>query len=203
MPAFYFHHSLPAQSIVSLSSLLPIQPRAMLRTLCASGLIILSLAACSPQYDWRETRGSDAPFVVLLPGKPASFARPVNLDGTTVTMQMTAAEVNGVTFAVGSATMADAGAAQKALLAMKTALVNNIGGTVKRETATAVSATDKTTGMLEVEAIGKRKSDGKPLLLVGRFIARDQRIYQVIVMGQEKSVSREAIDTFLSSFKVD
>ena len=149
------------------------------------------LAACSPKFDLREVRGTSAPFVVLLPAKPATHTRPVNLDGISVDMTMTAADAGGVTFAVGTAELPDAAQAQHALAAMKTALVRNIGGTVRKETTPAP-------GTLEVEAAG---TDSR--LLLARFIARDKRIYQVIAVGKESALPPEAAETFFTSFKLN
>lgn len=108
-------------------------------------------------------------------------------------MTMTAAEVDGNTFAVGSATLPDAASAPAALVAMKTALINNIG-------ATAASA-PPSAGSIEIEAAGMQ--NGKPVLLIGHFLAQDKRIYQVIVLSKEKQVSRENIDMFMGSFKLN
>jgi hypothetical protein len=158
------------------------------------------LAACSPKYDWREVRGAGAPFMIALPAKPATHARPINLDGIQVTMTMTAAEVDGVTFAVGTAELPEAAQARKALIAMKTALVRNIGGTIKQEKSSAIDAVPLT---LEVEVGGPPSAStaGQPRLLLARFLAKEQRIYQLVVVGNEKAVSREAADTFFTSFK--
>lgn len=157
----------------------------------------LLLAACSPKYDWREVRGGGAPFIVTLPAKPASHTRQIDLEGLPVTMTMTAAEVDKVTFAVGAAELGDAALASKALMSMKTALVRNIGGTIRKE------KTGTTPSMIEIEASGPPGpgSGGQPRLLLARFYAKDRFIYQVIVTGGEKSLSREAADTFFTSFK--
>ena len=153
------------------------------------------LAACSPKFDWREVRGSAAPFVVLLPAKPASHTRTVNLDGIEVPMTMTAADVDGTTFAVGTAELPDAARAQQAIVAMKTALVRNIGGTVRKETLSAPGTVPTT---LEVEATGAESR-----ILLARFVANDKRVYQVVVVGKENTLSREAADTFFTSFKLN
>ncbi len=167
--------------------------------------VCLFLSACSPKYDWREVRGSDAPFVVVLPAKPAFFSRPINLDGVKVTMSMTAAEVDGTTFAVGVVELPDAAGASAALLAMKTALVQNIAGQIKAErvlasVATVSGAPDPTS--IEIEAVGTRNGGKQALLLKARFVARDKRVYQLLVAGKEKSDFRDVADTFLSSFKL-
>lgn len=178
---------------------------------CLIGIgAVIALAACSPKYDWREVHGTDAPFVVLLPAKPVTLSRPVNLDGIAVTMVMTAAQVDGVSFAVGSATLPDAASAQLALLAMKKAMINNINGTLESEksTGTAASPERAANGSIgigsiatEIEAAGS--SGGKPVRLFGRFVVQGSRVYQVIVLGPENAVPRDAVDTFLRSFKLN
>ncbi|HWW71252.1 MAG TPA: hypothetical protein VN089_15025, partial [Duganella sp.] len=70
-------------------------------------LMAVALSACSPQYDWRDYRANDAPYAVLFPAKPASQTRTIKLGDLDVNMTMTAAEVDGVVFAVGSAQLAD------------------------------------------------------------------------------------------------
>jgi hypothetical protein len=54
----------------------------------------------------------------MFPAKPASFTRTVDLDGMQVSMTMTAAEVDGATFAVGTAEAPDEAQARAALPAM-------------------------------------------------------------------------------------
>jgi hypothetical protein len=160
----------------------------------------LALSACSPTYNWREVRGQDAPFVVLLPGKPATHAREIDLNGLRVTMSMTATEVDGVTFAVGSVQVPEQAAVQPALSAMQTALLRNIDGTVRQEKSLPASV--GTIAPVEIEARGTARN-GQPILLFARFTARGTRVYQAIVVGNEKSVSPEAVDTFMTSFKVN
>jgi len=158
----------------------------------------LMLAACSPKFDWRQVRGTPVPFEVLLPAKPASMAQPVNLDGIKVEMTMTATEVDGVTFAVGAAALPDASAAPAALAAMKAGLVRNINGSVKREAGAAGG-----TAPLEIEAVGTGAPNGPELLLLAQFIAKDARVYQVLVLGPSHKLVRQEADTFFTSFKPD
>jgi hypothetical protein len=155
-------------------------------------LLALALSACSPKYDWRDYRSNDAPYAVLFPGKPATQTRGIKLDQLEVSMTMAAAEVDGVIFAVGSAQLPDAALAPAAVEAMKTALVNNIGASVAGNKSAAA-------GTLDVE--GSR--NGEPMRLIGRFVAKDKRIYQVIVMGSAKNIEQDNVDTYLSSFKLN
>jgi hypothetical protein len=153
----------------------------------------LALGACSPKFDWRDYRSNVAPYAVLFPSKPASHTRSIDLDGQQASMTMAATDIDGTLFAVGSAELADADKAQKAVQAMKTAMVRNIGAPAAKE-----SIRD---GGFEVEARGARA--GAPVTLHGRFLARGKRVYQVVVIGPENAVSKENVDTFLSSFKVN
>jgi len=174
-----------------------------LARLTAATLAALLLSACSPRYDWREVRGGNAPFTVLLPAKPSTLTRQVDLGGTQVTMTMTAAEVGAVAFAVGSAELADAAAADAALEAMRAAMLGNIGGSVRHETVSASSGGGGGRS-IELEAVGTPPArGGQAVLLAARFTARGTRVYQAIVLGPEPSVPREAIDTFLTSFKLE
>ena len=170
-------------------------------TLAAAGV----LSACSPKFDWRDYRSPDAQFTALFPGKPSVLAREIDLDGKKVSLTMTASEVDGSTFAIGSAILDSAEQAQAALPAMKTALLKNINGTVRSEKmATAASSTPAGTrqrSALSMEATGTQQ--GKPVLLVGRFVAQDKHIVQIIILGEESKLSRETIDTFMDSVKLD
>ena len=164
--------------------------------LLAVPLLALVLSACDPHYNWRDYRSKDAPYSVLLPGKPATHTRDVRLGGLPVRMTMSAAEVDDVVFAVGSAELTETAQAPAALLAMQTALARNIGATITSQATVADGA--QTT--VSIEAKGMR--NGEPTLLIGRFIARDRRVYQVVVMGAERLIAREQVATFLDSFKL-
>lgn len=163
-------------------------------------LVLLWLAACSPKYNWRDYASPDARYRVTFPAKPASATRSVDLGGMRVAMTMTAAEVDGATFAVGAAEAPDAAQAQAALDAMKLALLRNIGA----RTGGAAAAAGRTDGVAapsasaDVDARGS--AGGAPLRLVGHFEARGTRFYQVIVVGRDQAVPPEQIEQFLTSF---
>ncbi|MTV41881.1 hypothetical protein [Duganella radicis] len=155
-------------------------------------MLALLLSACSPKYDWRDYRSNDAPYAVLFPGKPATQTRSIKLDQLDVSMTMSAADVDGVIFAVGSAQLADAARAPAAVAAMKTAMVNNIGATI-------TSSKTLDNGALEVDASGT--ANGQPMRLIGRFLAKEKRIYQVVVIGPARRIEADSVETFLTSFK--
>lgn len=162
----------------------------------AAAAVLLSSAACSPTWNWREVQGTDAPYSVLFPGKPSSMARPVDLNGLTVNMSMTASEANEVTFAVGSAVVADPAQRQAALLAMQVAMVRNISGEIRRQQAVQLAGGIPA---VEIEAIGHGRNASEKMLLVARFASNEDRVYQAVAVGPQKKLPQEAIDTFFSS----
>lgn len=167
------------------------------RLLCALPLAAaLLLPGCNPTYNWRDYSSPDAPYRVMFPAKPATHTRSVDLDGMRVDMTMTAAEVEGVMFAVGTGVAPGPAQARAAVSAMKTALVRNIGAKVERESAAATGAE----AAVDVDALGT--ANGQPMKLRGHFEARGQRFYQVIVMGKANAVTPEHTDQFMSSFKL-
>jgi hypothetical protein len=163
----------------------------------------IGLAACSPKYNWRDYTSPEAPYRIMFPGKPATYTRSVDLDGMHVSMTMTATEVEGAMYAVGTAQAPDPAHAQAAITAMKVALVRNIGAAGAREksAATAVSEGGPTreSSTSDVQADGV--VNGVPMRLLGHFEARGNRFYQVVVMGPAKAIEPEPADQFISSFK--
>ncbi|MEO0318160.1 MAG: hypothetical protein RL404_1837 [Pseudomonadota bacterium] len=160
-------------------------------------LLVLALAACSPSLNWREVRGNDAPYVVLLPAKPTSFARPVDLGGIKVEMNMTAAEVDDVNFAVASAKIDDASQRQAALATMQAAMLRNIGSDQHREKAVMLKG-----GVAATEVVASGKAGTTALVLHARFAMHGNRVYQAIALGPAARLSDETADTFLSSFEL-
>jgi hypothetical protein len=175
--------------------------RSLILAVPAALAAALLFSACSPKFDWRDYRGPAVPYTALFPGKPATQTRPINLGEDKADMHMAATEVDGVTFAVGSAELPDAGRAQAAITAMKNTMVKNLNATVTSEKQESSSAAGSQRTAITVEAKGSR--NGETMVLFGRFVAKDKRVYQAIVAGREKQVDKEAVETFMSSFKPD
>lgn len=166
---------------------------------------VLFLSACSPKYDWREVHSDNASYVVALPTKPTTFSRKIDLNGIPASMTMVASEVDGVTFAVGTAELSDATQAQVSAAAMKTALINNISGKVRQEKVLTMPQSMQAPGTVavtEIEATGPA-ANGQTRILFARFIAKEKRVYQLVVTGPEKAVGRDIVDTFFQSFKLN
>jgi len=166
--------------------------RVLAGLVCAAGL-----AACSPKYNWRDYASPDATFRTMFPSKPSTFTKDIDLDGLKVAMTMTAAEVDGATFAVGTAQAPDAVRAQAAMEAMRIAMVRNIGGHLRQQKDVAMAGDGSTVSDIEAEGT----ANGVPMRLAGHFVARNNRIYQAIVVGKAKDMPAEQVEQFLTSFK--
>lgn len=173
------------------------RPRHLFPRLCATSVLLVALAACNPALNWREVRGSDAPYTVLLPAKPTTFARPVDLNGLKVEMSMTAAEVDGVSYAVASAGIADAAQRKAALAAMQEAMLRNIGAGEPQQRAVVL---DGGIPALEVAARGHAGAAKRPVAMHARFAQHGERVFQAVVLGPADAVTPEAAATFLESF---
>ncbi len=99
-----------------------------IKQLVLASLSVVLLAGCSPTYNWRDYTSAEGAFKVLFPAKPATHTRGIDLGGIKVDMTMTAAEVEGTTFAVGTAVAPDAALAQATLPAMRSRICCAISG---------------------------------------------------------------------------
>lgn len=168
--------------------------------------VLWLVAACTPEYDWREVRPEGAGFAVLMPDKPASMTRRIQLEGLDLEMTMHGARVKDVAYTVGTVTLPDATQAtrEQVLAAMRRAMVGNIGGTERAAVPVAISRIDASGARigeapgLQIEATGRmRESDA---VLLARFVAVDDRAWQAVVLGPRPD--REPASQFLESLRI-
>lgn len=184
-------------------------PRRLRRAFSCAGAaagLALVLAGCSPEYNWREIKATTDGYAVMLPAKPSSATRRINLEGLSIEMTMQGASAADNSFAVGTVKLpADDDAARaKAAGAMRAQMVRNIAG---KETASAqfsVPVVDRAGVKVgaalatRIEATGQ--AQGKPAVLLAGFVARGARVYQYLVLGPNPD--REQAAVFLDSFKL-
>ncbi|UVW29342.1 hypothetical protein [Massilia sp. H6] len=165
-----------------------------LATLSAA-LFGVALGGCSPTYNWRDYSSGDGSYRVMFPAKPATHTRSIDLGGIRVDMTMTGADVEGATFAVGTALAPSPALALATLPAMRQALLRNIGAT---EDGTQTPPLKPGAAELQVDATGKGHAG--PVRLLGRFTVKGARVYQVIVIGKPDAMPPEQTEQFLDSF---
>lgn len=166
--------------------------------LCA---LLTLLTACSPRFDWRDVHDGVSPCTILLPGKPAKLSREIRIGQQTVTMYMTATQIDSIKFALGAAKMTDATQAQASLAIIKNALLQNISGQLSQDKTSVTNGGGIVTFNDEFEAAGTKPATR----MLGRLVAHDVWVYQLLVVGPgdalELAANREAAETFLNSFK--
>lgn len=70
-------------------------------------LWVLVLSGCSPQFDWRVVSVGDGVVTGVLPDRPRTESRQVEIGGQTIELSMTMAEAGDVLFALGHAPLPD------------------------------------------------------------------------------------------------
>ena len=117
-------------------------------------------------------------------------------------MRMTAAQIDHVNFAVGAAKINDPTQAQTTLTAIKAALLRNLSGQLIHEKNTVTSTDGKITLTNDFEAIGRPTNPTRSSTrMIGKLIAREGWVFQVLVVGPEAEINKDAVETFLTSFK--
>lgn len=177
------------------------------RPVARAAVVALALmtTACSPEYDWRESR-SEAGWTVMLPGRPSSATRDILLGELPVKMTMQGARAGDAAFTVAAAVLPDAQPATqaRAIAAMREALVRNIAGRETAAVATTVARVDgsgRRTGTaagIAIEAVGQVR--GAPAQLRARLIAHERRALQALVVGP--AIDPEQADTFFDSLRL-
>ena len=174
---------------------------------CVLAATALLLSACSPEYDWREIRSHEHGYAVMLPGKPASMSRRINLDGLEVPMSMQGAKVGDTAFTVAVADLPDASPAtrERALAAMRAGMLRNVGANGAGDVAAAVvpigDAQGKALGAGQAVIVRAHGAGpAPPLSIAAGFTAQGARAWQWVALGP--ALDPDQTQTFLGSFKL-
>jgi hypothetical protein len=164
------------------------------------------LSGCAPRYDWREIRADDDRYLAMMPARPDRMTRPIDLDGMAVNMTMQGARIDGVAFIVGAVQLPDDSVAvrERALAAMRTAMVRNVQGTESRADAVAVQVVDAS-GRVVGSAPGWRfeasgRAGDRVVSLHAVFASRGGRAWQAVVLGPDPE--RDQARIFLDGFRI-
>jgi len=162
-------------------------------------LLALGLAACSPALNWREVRPEGSDAVALFPCKPDRFARAVPLAGSRVEMQLASCAVEGVTYGLSHASVAQPAQVKWALEEMQAAAAKNIGA--GPATPAPLSISGMTPHPLAQRwALQGHGPDGKPVHEQVAVFTRGLRVYQATIVGP--NIDAEAAETFFSGIKL-
>ena len=178
------------------------------KRLCSwHGLILLlvavtSLAACSPDLDWREIRPKNIDILLTFPCKPQQITQDVQLAGKTVKMSMTGCATDDMTFALAHADMQDRALVGPAMAALHKAALHNVAGRVVRSQPAAVAhAAHGLPDALDLQITGKSPS-GKPLRERVVLFAQGTQVFQMTTFAHVKRYKADAAQTFSNSVRL-
>lgn len=173
---------------------------------------LILLVGCSPTYDWREVQPADEPLAIMLPAKPSSMTRKINLDGNDVSMRMHGALVNENSFTAAWVELDETDIAiddrpafrAKTLKAMQTGMTRNIAGTIESSEVRNVRLIDESSrpiGQVPGELLVVRgTARGAATTLHGLFVGFGARVYQFVVIGSQ--VPDAQLKTFIESIQL-
>lgn len=175
----------------------------------AAAAVVFLLAACTPRFDWREMPLADGALTVAFPAKPTTERRTLDLGGHALEFSMTTAQVDDALFAVGYARLPAAVAADPALergviAAMENSLQAGLKATeVVRRPIELVSRSVSRAGPVmadELELHGK--PGATPIWMLARVGVAYGWAMQVVAVGPEDGLPREAAHTFVESLRI-
>ena len=154
---------------------------------------------CAPALDWREVRVQGTAVTLMLPCKPQSSARSVQLAGQAVRMSMLACKAAELTWALGFADVAEPARLGAALRALREGTMANLQAQVVRSAPAVVRGATPHESSLFVQLRGRRP-DGGPAEGRLAVFAHGTRVFQAVVLGE--SVPEEAAEMFFLSLRV-
>ncbi|MEY4883197.1 MAG: hypothetical protein RIS34_1051 [Pseudomonadota bacterium] len=169
------------------------------------GVVCLTacLGACSPTFNWREIRLEPAALLVMLPCKPDQGTRQVTLAAQNLSLHMIGCVVDGATFAVSYADLADASQAAPVLAQWKTAMLGTMRATQIREVPIAIKGVDAAPAVepvsRQVQAQGTQ-ADGQAVVAHGVWFAKNRQVFHAVVYGDR--VSPDVLEAFFSGLQL-
>ena len=173
----------------------------MLRILMVS-MVALTLAACSPAFNWREVRPDNTRLSLLLPCKPDKAQKMVPLGGQATQLSMLGCDAAGATFAVAVADLSDASRAASVLALWQRLTLANmkaVPGTTQ-PLLLKIPGASAEPAVSSVLAQGQR-IDGTVVSGQAAYFAQGSQIFQVVLYAPR--IAPEVSETFFSSLKFE
>lgn len=171
-------------------------------------LLPLALAACSPALNWRDVRFEGAPVAAMLPCKPDRTVRDVPLGGPPVPLHVMGCEAAGATFAVMTARLDNAGAANAALAGWKTVTLTNMQASAAsvREVAFQPPGSLPMPQSVRVAATGQR-ADGSRVAAQAVWLAQAsdrgvQLVHAVVYAAGEAAVPETMAEPLFTGLRL-
>ena len=171
--------------------------------LVSTGLVaLLSLAACSPTFNWREVRPEGTRLNLLLPCKPDKAQKVVPLGGRATSLSMLGCDAGGATFAVAVADVGDASQAAPVLVQWQNLTLANMKAAPasRQPMALKIPGASANVPVARLQAQGQR-ADGTAVSGQAAYFAQGSQLFQVVMYAPQ--IAPEVAETFFSSLKFE
>lgn len=156
------------------------------------------LGACSPTLDWREFVPEGSELRVTFPCRVDRHARPVQMAGASVRMEMLVCSAGDATYAVSFFDVADPGQMSAAMAEWRAIAIRNVQGTAPQQQSWQIKGMTPNVETVRLSVAG-RLPDGAAVREHAVFFARGLRVYSATVLGADPAP--QAVDTFFSGLK--
>ncbi|MEO8938076.1 MAG: hypothetical protein ABI277_13625 [Burkholderiaceae bacterium] len=172
--------------------------------------LLVVVAGCYPRYDWRDHRPDCARswcgFVASFPGRVTNASREIPVGTMRLPLALNVVSVGDVTFAIGAFDLLPGSDPEAARAVFERKLLDDVGATEGRRGEIVLHATDRQPLVATTfEADGKH--DGKALHATARFVQRQGRLIEILVIGPADVLAtgsgRQAVETFVTSLRLD
>ncbi len=170
-----------------------------LRTVAVAAVASIATAACSPTFNWRDTRAEGTDLLTSFPCRPDRHSRAVVIGTTTVAMQMLVCSAGGATYALSFYDASDVAAVARGIEDLRSGMLANVRAGPPRTRPLKIAGLAATPGVARLSADGRRP-DGGDLRLEAAFFADELRVFQAAVVGS--TLSDEAIDPFFEGLRL-
>jgi hypothetical protein len=163
----------------------------------------LTLAGCSPTFNWRALQPEGTPLEALMPCKPETAVRSAPLvAGSSADLHMFSCETGGLRFALAWADVGDVAKVPAALASWRGASLASIrvaAGPGDNEPPAWPVAVSGVSGVLGVKAEGQ-DPQGQPVQTRAAYFARGSLVFQAAIYGAR--LPDEPVETFFSGLRL-
>lgn len=167
----------------------------------AAAALALGLAACSPVFDWRESRPEGSDAALMFPCRPERHQRTVRLGAATLPMRLDACTAGDAVFSLSVLDVADPAQVTPLLAALREQEIANLSATVAEQRGFAPAGATPNPESARLRMAGKRP-DGRPVVADAAFFVKGLRLYQATILGSDKAPGGEAVDTFFGAIRL-
>ena len=157
-----------------------------------------ALVACAPTLDWREIRPAGSGIVGLLPCKPSTFERKVQLAARPVTLGLQACQAGQATWALAWADVGDPALVTDTLRELMASARVNLGAAPGTRLPLAPRGATPNPAAAR-EALLGRLPDGRDIEEQVAVFARGTSVFQATVVAPR--IDAEAADMFFGALR--